>query len=56
MAGRSSPLSPPVLDITPKTAGTYIERIYTKINSSTRATAMLYAVQHGLLDPSADER
>jgi len=43
------------LDITPKTAGTHIERIYTKINASTRATATLYAVQHGLLDPSADE-
>jgi HD-GYP domain-containing protein (c-di-GMP phosphodiesterase class II) len=43
------------LNITPKTAGTHIERIYTKIGASTRATATLYAVQHGLLDPSVDE-
>jgi HD-GYP domain-containing protein (c-di-GMP phosphodiesterase class II) len=43
------------LNITPKTAGTHIERIYTKIGASTRATATLYAVQHGLLDTSVDE-
>ncbi|MFI7664782.1 HD domain-containing phosphohydrolase [Nocardia sp. NPDC049526] len=41
------------LGITPKTAGTHIERIYTKTGSSTRATATLYAVQHGLLDTLA---
>jgi HD-GYP domain-containing protein (c-di-GMP phosphodiesterase class II) len=44
------------LNITPKTAGTHIERIYIKIGASTRATATLFAVQHGLLDPSPDER
>jgi HD-GYP domain-containing protein (c-di-GMP phosphodiesterase class II) len=45
------------LDITPKTAGTHIERIYTKIGASTRSTATLFAVEHGLLDPitSRDE-
>jgi HD-GYP domain-containing protein (c-di-GMP phosphodiesterase class II) len=43
------------LNITPKTAGTHIERIYTKIGVSARATATLFAVQHGLLDPSPDE-
>jgi HD-GYP domain-containing protein (c-di-GMP phosphodiesterase class II) len=43
------------LDITPRTAGTHIERIYTKIGASTRSVATLFAVQHGLLDPSADE-
>jgi HD-GYP domain-containing protein (c-di-GMP phosphodiesterase class II) len=43
------------LDITPKTVGTHIERIYTKIGASTRATATLFAVQHGLLEsPSGD--
>jgi HD-GYP domain-containing protein (c-di-GMP phosphodiesterase class II) len=42
------------LNITTKTAGTHIERIYTKIGASTRATATLFAVQHGLLDPSLD--
>jgi HD-GYP domain-containing protein (c-di-GMP phosphodiesterase class II) len=38
------------LGITPKTAGTHIERIYTKIGASTRSTAALFAMQHGLLD------
>jgi HD-GYP domain-containing protein (c-di-GMP phosphodiesterase class II) len=39
------------LGITPKTAGTHIERIYLKIGASTRSTATLFAMQHGLLDP-----
>lgn len=43
------------LGITPKTAGTHIERIYAKTGSSTRATATLYAVQHGLLDTLATD-
>lgn len=43
------------LDITPKTAGTHIERIYTKIGASSRSTATLFALQHGLLDLSPDE-
>jgi HD-GYP domain-containing protein (c-di-GMP phosphodiesterase class II) len=38
------------LGITPATAGTHIERIYTKIGASTRSTATLFAMQHGLLD------
>src|SRR6185369_2807052 len=38
------------LNITPKTAGTHIERIYTKIGASTRSTATLFAVQHGLFE------
>jgi hypothetical protein len=38
----------------PADAGTHIERIYTKIGASTRATATLFAVQHGLLDASID--
>ncbi len=38
------------LGITTKTAGTHIERIYTKIGASTRSTATLFAVQQGLLD------
>jgi DNA-binding CsgD family transcriptional regulator len=37
------------LGITPKTAGNHIERIYTKIGTTTRAAAALYAIQHGLL-------
>lgn len=38
------------LGISSKTAGTHVERIYTKIGASTRSTATLYAMQHGLLD------
>jgi len=39
------------LGITPRTAGTHIERIYLKIGASTRSTATLFAMQHGLLEP-----
>ena len=39
-----------VLGISPKTAGTHIERIYSKIGASTRSTATLFAMQQGLLD------
>lgn len=38
------------LGIRPRTAGTHIERIYTKIGVSTRSTATLFAVHHGLLE------
>lgn len=38
------------LAITPKTAGTHIERIYAKTGASTRSTVTLFAMQHGLLD------
>ena len=37
------------LDITPKTAETHIERIYAKTGATTRSTATLFALQHGLL-------
>jgi HD-GYP domain-containing protein (c-di-GMP phosphodiesterase class II) len=37
------------LVISPKTAGNHIEHIYSKIDASTRATASLFAMQHGLL-------
>jgi HD-GYP domain-containing protein (c-di-GMP phosphodiesterase class II) len=37
------------LVISPKTAGNHIEHIYTKIDASSRATASLFAMQHGLL-------
>ncbi len=37
------------LAIAPKTAETHIERIYTKTGASTRSTATLFALQHGLL-------
>jgi HD-GYP domain-containing protein (c-di-GMP phosphodiesterase class II) len=38
------------LGITVRTAETHIERIYTKTGASTRSTATLFAMQHGLLD------
>jgi HD-GYP domain-containing protein (c-di-GMP phosphodiesterase class II) len=37
------------LAITPKTAETHIERIYAKTGATTRSTATLFALQHGLL-------
>jgi HD-GYP domain-containing protein (c-di-GMP phosphodiesterase class II) len=37
------------LNITPKTAGNHIERIYAKIGASSRATAALFAMQQGML-------
>jgi HD-GYP domain-containing protein (c-di-GMP phosphodiesterase class II) len=37
------------LVISPKTVANHIEHIYTKIDASTRATASLFAMQHGLL-------
>lgn len=39
-----------VLGIAPRTAGTHIERIYSKIGASTRSTATLFAMQQGLLE------
>jgi len=37
------------LVITPKTAGNHVEHIYSKIETSSRAAASLFAMQHGLL-------
>jgi HD-GYP domain-containing protein (c-di-GMP phosphodiesterase class II) len=37
------------LSITPKTAATHIERLYAKTGATTRSTATLFALQHGLL-------
>jgi HD-GYP domain-containing protein (c-di-GMP phosphodiesterase class II) len=44
-----------LLLISPKTAGNHIEHIYAKIDASNRASAGLFAVQHGLL-PEDDPR
>jgi len=38
-----------VLQITPKTAANHIQRIYAKIGVSSRSTATLFALQHGML-------
>ncbi len=37
------------LGIAPKTAGNHIERIYAKIGASSRSTATLFAMRHGML-------
>jgi DNA-binding NarL/FixJ family response regulator len=37
------------LVISPKTAGSHVERIYSKIDASSRAAASLFAMRHGLL-------
>jgi HD-GYP domain-containing protein (c-di-GMP phosphodiesterase class II) len=37
------------LTISPKTAGNHVEHVYAKIGASGRATASLFAMQHGLL-------
>jgi DNA-binding CsgD family transcriptional regulator len=39
-----------LLQLSEKTVGNHVEHIYTKIGSSTRAEASLFAMQHGLLD------
>jgi HD-GYP domain-containing protein (c-di-GMP phosphodiesterase class II) len=44
------------LVISPKTAGNHIEHIYAKIDASSRASASLFAVQHGLLPDEATAR
>jgi DNA-binding NarL/FixJ family response regulator len=38
------------LGITSKTARTHIERIYVKTGASSRSTATLFALRHGLID------
>lgn len=39
------------LGITPKTASTHIERIYTKCGASSRSDATRFAIAHGLVSP-----
>jgi len=41
------------LNITPKTARTHIERIYTKCDVSSRSDATRFAIAHGLVNPLA---
>ncbi len=46
------------LSIAPRTVGSHIEHIYTKIGVSTRGSAAMYAMRHGIVDatPSDGER
>jgi len=40
------------LFISPRTVGSHIEHIYTKIGVSTRGSAAMYAMRHGIVDAS----
>ena len=39
------------LFISPRTAEHHVQHIYTKIGTSTRASAAMFAMEHGLLQP-----
>ena len=43
------------LSITPRTAGSHIEHIYDKIGATTRGSAALYAMRHGLVDAASPD-
>ena len=38
------------IDVSPRTVGSHIEHIYSKIGASTRGSAAMYAMRHGLVD------
>lgn len=42
------------LTITPRTAATHIEHIFSKTGSATRGAAAMFALRHGLVDASAE--
>lgn len=44
------------LHLAEKTVSNHVEHIYTKIGSSTRAEASLFAMRHGLLEPGPTEK
>jgi DNA-binding CsgD family transcriptional regulator len=41
------------LGISPRTVGSHVEHIYTKIDCSTRGSAAMYAMRHGIVDAAA---
>ncbi len=43
------------LSISPKTASSHIEHIYTKLGVSNRALASLFAAKHGLVTVTGEE-
>lgn len=47
--GTSNKAIAQLLDIKPKTVGSHIEHIYTKLGVTNRAAAAMYAMQHGLV-------
>ena len=44
-----------VLSVAPRTVGSHIEHIYSKIGVSTRGSAAMYAMRHGLVDATPSE-
>lgn len=48
--GKSNKAIAAALTITPKTVSSHVEHIYTKLGVVSRATATLFAIQHGLVD------
>jgi HD-GYP domain-containing protein (c-di-GMP phosphodiesterase class II) len=48
-SGQSNKQIAATLTISPKTAGTHVEHIYTKLGVSNRALASLFAARHGLM-------
>jgi len=49
-SGASTGQAARTLGISSKTAGTHVERIYAKTGASSRSTATLFALRHGLID------
>ena len=43
------------LSIAPRTVGSHVEHIYTKIGVSTRGAAAMFAMRHGLVAATAQE-
>jgi HD-GYP domain-containing protein (c-di-GMP phosphodiesterase class II) len=43
------------LSVSPRTVGSHVEHIFTKIGVSTRGAAAMYAMRHGLVDATAPE-
>ncbi len=54
--GRSNRQIAQALGIRPKTVGNHIEHIYTKADVNSRATATLFAMEHGLVRPGRPGR
>ncbi len=53
--GHSNRQIPATLFISARTVGSHIEHIYTKIGVSTRGSAAMYAMRHGIVDATAPD-
>ena len=54
--GRSNKQIAEQLSISPSTAGSHVEHIYTKIGVSTRGAAAMFAMRHGLVTATAADQ